>query len=271
MEYLRVSRVTLNETLKMLYAHLNRCRWKAISIKSLPSSMDQFIIFNKNFNTTKWWVSVRITNKIQRKFKINTIKKYNRVVVHIFFKESELRNFEALNEKGEKKCLHSQDETHHADLAICFLVNYLSIVHIKMDHYSRFFNIPPFSLEKELLWQTNENISPHVFVIATCIWSENSIYLFVSCNKQTFSWVFETRHLHAPYTFRARAREEKKKSAATKTMSCLRVEHRRLLITFYQEVCGRFRSNTCCDDENVRVDDDISLPEQHFFPNAMWK
>jgi len=37
-----------------------------------------------------------------------------------------------------------------------------------------------------------------------------------------------------------------------------------LLITTYQEVNDLFRSKTRCDDENVRVDSNIDLPEQHF-------
>ena len=37
-----------------------------------------------------------------------------------------------------------------------------------------------------------------------------------------------------------------------------------LLITLYQEVKDRFRSNSRCDDENERVGGNTSLPEQHF-------
>ena len=36
------------------------------------------------------------------------------------------------------------------------------------------------------------------------------------------------------------------------------------LLQTYQEVNDSHRSHTCCDDEIVRVDGNIDLPEQHF-------
>lgn len=45
-----------------------------------------------------------------------------------------------------------------------------------------------FSLFREtLLWQISVATDPHVFVIATCMWSAEIIYLLVSCNKRPFS------------------------------------------------------------------------------------
>ena len=48
---------------------------------------------------------------------------------------------------------------------------------------------------KELLWQISVTTDPHIFVIATCIWSELIIYLLVSCNKQLSSSVACARYL----------------------------------------------------------------------------
>jgi len=47
-------------------------------------------------------------------------------------------------------------------------------------------------------------------------------------------------------------------------MSCSRHRRSQLLITTYQEVNNPHGLNTCCDDENERVDTSIDLPEQHF-------
>ena len=50
----------------------------------------------------------------------------------------------------------------------------------------------------------------------------------------------------------------------TENMSKARGAREKLLITTYQEVNDLFRSNTCCDDENVRDGGNTGLPEQHF-------
>ena len=50
----------------------------------------------------------------------------------------------------------------------------------------------------------------------------------------------------------------------TREMSCLMDAREKLLITTYQEVNDLFRSNTRCDDENVRDGGNTDLPEQHF-------
>ena len=50
----------------------------------------------------------------------------------------------------------------------------------------------------------------------------------------------------------------------TKNMSSARGAGEKLLITTYQEVNDLFRSNTRCDDENVRDGGNTDLPEQHF-------
>ena len=50
----------------------------------------------------------------------------------------------------------------------------------------------------------------------------------------------------------------------TENMSKARGAREKLLITTYQEVNDLFRSNTCCDDENVRDGGNTDLPEQHF-------
>ena len=47
-------------------------------------------------------------------------------------------------------------------------------------------------------------------------------------------------------------------------MSCSLLHREKLLITTYQEVNDLFRSNTRCNDENVRVGSNTDLPEQHF-------
>ena len=47
-------------------------------------------------------------------------------------------------------------------------------------------------------------------------------------------------------------------------MSCLMDARDKLLITTYQEVNDLIRSNTRCDDENVRDGGNTNLPEQHF-------
>ena len=47
-------------------------------------------------------------------------------------------------------------------------------------------------------------------------------------------------------------------------MSFSLLHREKLLITTYQEVNDLFRSNTRCDDENVRVGSNTDLPEQHF-------
>jgi len=51
----------------------------------------------------------------------------------------------------------------------------------------------------------------------------------------------------------------------TNEISCARYRRGKLLITTYQEVKKILRSNTCCNDESVRVDRNIDLPEQHSF------
>ena len=58
-----------------------------------------------------------------------------------------------------------------------------------------------FCCWKVLLWQASIATSPLVFVIATCIWSEEIIYLLVSCNKQLFSCICGARHLSDLFTF----------------------------------------------------------------------
>ena len=50
----------------------------------------------------------------------------------------------------------------------------------------------------------------------------------------------------------------------TREMSCPMDAREKLLITTYQEVNDLFRSNTRCDDENVRDGGNTDLPEQHF-------
>jgi hypothetical protein len=37
------------------------------------------------------------------------------------------------------------------------------------------------------------------------------------------------------------------------------------LLQLTKEVNDLLRSNTCCDDENMRIGGNTSLPEQHFF------
>ena len=55
----------------------------------------------------------------------------------------------------------------------------------------------------------------------------------------------------------------------TTKMPCAVDVPEKLLITTYQEVNDLFRSNTRCDDENVRIGGNIDLPEQHFHQNNM--
>ena len=50
----------------------------------------------------------------------------------------------------------------------------------------------------------------------------------------------------------------------SENMSKARGAREKLLITIYQEVNDLFRSNTRCDDENVRDGGNTDLPEQHF-------
>jgi len=58
-----------------------------------------------------------------------------------------------------------------------------------------------FNFIKVLLWQISVTTHPHVFVIATCIWSGEIVYLLVNCNKR-FVWKFtKTRHLLGFYIF----------------------------------------------------------------------
>jgi hypothetical protein len=44
-------------------------------------------------------------------------------------------------------------------------------------------------------------------------------------------------------------------------------------VAYYNLPRGKdlLRSNTCCDDENVRAGGNTSLPEQHFYPNKKRK
>ena len=58
--------------------------------------------------------------------------------------------------------------------------------------------------------------------------------------------------------------EEKSEEVETQKMSCSIGAREKLLITTYQEVNDLFRSNTRCDDENVRDGGNTDLPEQHF-------
>ena len=51
-----------------------------------------------------------------------------------------------------------------------------------------------------LLWQVGVTTIPHFFVIATWIWSDEIIYLLVSCNKQLFSYIDWVRLVWCPYT-----------------------------------------------------------------------
>ncbi len=119
--------------------------------------------------------------------------------------------------------------------------------------------------EKVLLWQASIATSPHVFVIATCIWSELIIYLLVSCNKQFFSRTHRARHLSCLCTFYSLRTWGYPVCVKTWEMSCPLWSREKLLITTYQEVNDQLWSNTCCDDENVRAGSNTSLPEQHFF------
>ncbi len=115
-----------------------------------------------------------------------------------------------------------------------------------------------------LLWQASVATSPHIFVIATCIWSDLIIYLFVICNKQLFSFSYGTGVFSCPYTFLL--------SSSYLPMICVKTQYRlcvicsweKVLITNYKEVNDQIWSNTCCDDENERASGNTSLPEQHF-------
>ncbi len=118
-----------------------------------------------------------------------------------------------------------------------------------------------------LLWQASVATSPHVFVIATCIWSELIIYLLVSCNKQFFSTIYRARHLPCLYTYLLSFCTDFSVCVKTQKMSCPLYWREKLLITTYQEVNDQLWSNTCCDDENVRAGGNTSLPEQHFLTN----
>jgi hypothetical protein len=118
--------------------------------------------------------------------------------------------------------------------------------------------------EKMLLWQTCVATSPHIFVIATCMWSEWIIYLLVSCNKQLFSSIYETHAFCRSYTFLLSFTYSDMICVKTQQMSCLTYSPEKLLIKTYQEVNDLIWSNTCCDDENVRTSGNTGLPEQHF-------
>jgi len=48
-----------------------------------------------------------------------------------------------------------------------------------------------------LLWQVNVAINPHVFVIATSVWSVSIKYLLVNCNKQLWTSTFTDDSLHS--------------------------------------------------------------------------
>ena len=115
-----------------------------------------------------------------------------------------------------------------------------------------------------LLWQVDVTINPHDFVIATCIWSVQIIYLLVSCNKQFFSLRCGARYSSYFDTSRSSRSLFCTLSVETKTKSGSASQREKLLITTYQEVNDLYWSNTCCDDEIVRVDGNIDLPEQHF-------
>ena len=83
-----------------------------------------------------------------------------------------------------------------------------------------------------LLWQSSVATRPHVFVIATCIWSELIIYLLVSCNKQLSSLVCCARHLHCLYTFHSFAyRDKRTQQARTSERHITYTAQRTLLIT----------------------------------------
>jgi hypothetical protein len=122
-----------------------------------------------------------------------------------------------------------------------------------------------------LLWQTSVATSPLIFVIATCIWSVKIIYLLVSCNKQFFWGSCRSRHHACPHTFSPSSCLIDVVCVKTSQMSCLAGSAEKLLITTYQEVNDLHWSNTCCDDENVRIGGNTSLPEQHFWKtNKKW-
>jgi len=145
------------------------------------------------------------------------------------------------------------------------IIGYLSMRH-KPTSLQIFFFV---FLMKMLLWQASVATNPHVFVIATCFWSEMIIYLLVSCNKQLFSWFCRARHLSCFYTLQVLSVLCNKECVKTRQMSCPLYSRGKLLITTYQEVNDLTWSNTCCDDENVRAGGNTSLPEQHFLFNSV--
>jgi len=88
-----------------------------------------------------------------------------------------------------------------------------------------------FISSEMLLWQVSVATSPHVFVIATCIWLEWIIYLLVSWNKQLYWRVCQTRHLFRFYTYRIDSNERKKECVRTWESMCTIGEWKQLLIT----------------------------------------
>ncbi len=68
--------------------------------------------------------------------------------------------------------------------------------------------------QKMSLRQASVTTSPHVFVIATCIWSELIIYVLVSCNKQLYSTIQRPQHL--PSLYEKRRCQSKRRSRMCK-------------------------------------------------------
>ena len=67
-----------------------------------------------------------------------------------------------------------------------------------------------------------------------------------------------------PYTYPQQTERIKVECVKTRQMSCSANPMKKLLITTYQEVNDQIWSNTCCDDENVWIGGNTSLPEQLF-------
>ncbi len=78
-----------------------------------------------------------------------------------------------------------------------------SLLFSKMKKWKQFLSnfIIFFICGKVLLWQTSVATGPHIFIIATCIWSVKIIYLLVKCNKQSVWSPVGPRHLCSLYTF----------------------------------------------------------------------
>ena len=122
-----------------------------------------------------------------------------------------------------------------------------------------------------LLWQVGVATIPHVFVIATWIWSDEIIYLLVSCNKQLFLCIYGARHVLCLYTCYKTMIQREEGRVKMGKIWCLMDAREKLLITTYQEVNDLIWSYSCCDDENVRDGGNTDLPEQYFLSKTNMK